>query len=284
MDIRNTRPMGFFLVTTAILGLVIMAVGIISLWQFEARLKVQLDDTLVVVESTVAGMNEGLILADQSLDQTTAIAETLAETLRATGESVENSIPLLESVRQVTTIDLPDTIRSTQVALDAVQASAQVIDTAMGILRAIPFLGLGETSEAPLGDTLKDVSTSLDDIPATLLSMDESLSTSSDDLAEMPAMLTAMAGNVDSIQMNLKDAKAVTDQFLVTMASLEGKVATAREKTPGTLDRIALMVTLVMLWLAMTQVGLLVQGMAMLRPVRVEVEPGQQSVTTDGGK
>ncbi len=114
--------------------------------------------------------------------------------------------------------------------------------------------------------------------------MDKSLSTSSDDLAEMPAMLTAMAGNVDSIQMNLKDAKAVTDQFLVTMASLEGKVATAREKIPGTLDRIALMVTLVMLWLAMTQVGLLVQGMAMLRPVRVEVEPGQQSVTTDGGK
>lgn len=284
MDIRNTRPMGFFLVTTAILGLVIMAVGIISLWQFEARLKVQLDDTLVVVESTVASMNEGLILADQSLDQTTAIAETLAETLRATGESVENSIPLLESVRQVTTIDLPDTIRSTQAALDAVQASAQVIDTAMGILRAIPFLGLGETSEAPLGDTLKDVSTSLDDIPATLLSMDKSLSTSSDDLAEMPDMLTAMAGNVDSIQMNLKDAKAVTDQFLVTMASLEGKVTTAREKTPGTLDRIALMVTLVMLWLAMTQVGLLVQGMAMLRPVRVEVEPGQQSVTTDGGK
>jgi len=259
-----------------------MVVGMIALWQYEARLKVQLDDTLAVVEDTVTGMNAGLILADKTLDQTTAMADTLAETLRATGESVENAIPLLESVRQVTTIDLPDTVRSTQVALDAAQASAKVIDTAMAILRAIPFLGLGGASEAPLGETLKNVSASLDDIPTTLLSMDESLSTSTEDMAEMPAMLTDMAANVDSIRTNLKDAQVVTDQFLVTMASLEGKVTVAREKTPATLDRIALMLTLVMLWLAMTQIGLLVQGMGMLRPARVEVETVQHPVTPDG--
>jgi len=282
MEKRYVRSIGFLLVTTAILGLVIMVVGMIALWQYEARLKVQLDDTLAVVEDTVTGMNAGLILADKTLDQTTAMADTLAETLRATGESVENAIPLLESVRQVTTIDLPDTVRSTQVALDAAQASAKVIDTAMAILRAIPFLGLGGASEAPLGETLKNVSASLDDIPTTLLSMDESLSTSTEDMAEMPAMLTDMAANVDSIRTNLKDAQVVTDQFLVTMASLEGKVTVAREKTPATLDRIALMLTLVMLWLAMTQIGLLVQGMGMLRPARVEVETVQHPVTPDG--
>ena len=145
-----------------------------------------LKTTLDLLDSTLQTTADGITLAEQSLDQTNSSLNTLVDTLETTGKSVHDTIPMVESLSQVATKDVPGTIAQTQAALQSAQASAQVIDATLTIITSIPFLFVEPYStQKPLAEALKDVSLSLDPIAQSLSSLDESLQASLDNLSRM---------------------------------------------------------------------------------------------------
>jgi ABC-type transporter Mla subunit MlaD len=256
---------GILLIVAAISGIAISIFGIVGLWQIEADIKASVDENLALIDTTLQTTSDGLAVASQSLEQADDSLGILVATIQATGKSVEQTLPLIDTLSTVTTHDLPQTISTTQQAIQSAQVSANVIDSTLGTLASIPFLGMqGYNNAVPLSASLAELSKSLDPISASLASMGGSLAASKDNLSAIGASSAEIATNIAAIQASLGQAREVTAQYETAVKTLKQQVVTARKNVPVTLDRVSWFITIALTWLGLTQIGLMMQGLEML--------------------
>jgi hypothetical protein len=271
--------LGMILIAASIAGIAISVVGVMGVWQIEKNIKASLDNTLALLDTTLQTTFEGLTIASQSLEQANTSLATLSKTIETTGKSVSDSIPLLESLTQVTVVDLPTTISTTQAALQSAQMSARVVDSTLTALTSIPFLfAKPYDNSKPLSKALEDVSDSLDPIPTSLLSMESSLAASKENLGTMEVMFTQIAADIDTINTSTASAQGVVAQYLELIETLRAQLAQARVQLPAALDQVAWFITVAFVWLGITQIGLMMQGLEMMglsfeRKVKGKIEP-----------
>jgi methyl-accepting chemotaxis protein len=256
---------GILLLIAAIAGLALSSFGIVNLWRFEENIAQKLDKTLSLLSTTLDTTTEGLNIAASSLTQANSSLDTLVSTIETTGESVQATVPMIDTLSKVNTVDLPKTISTTQKALKSAQSSAQVIDTTLTIITSIPFLFVEPyNSKTSLSSALEEVSKSLDPIPVSLTSMNESLKNTSNSLSEIHIRFTEIASGIREIKTSLEKAQGLISQYLTVVGQLKQQVTLARENLPGTLIGITWVLTIVLIWLGLTQVGLFAQGLEMM--------------------
>ncbi len=266
---------GFLLIVSAISGMAISIFGVIGLWRVEANLKTRIDETLALLDTTLQTTSDGLSVASRSLEQADSALASLHIALQAAQGSVEETLPLLDTLSEVTTQELPQTISKSQQAIQSAQNSAKIIDSTLSALASIPLIGLrGYDSTRPLSGSLAELSRSLDPIASSLASIEEPLATSKDSLAAIGKSTSEMAQDLTDIRASLGQALQVTAQYQSVVATLQQKVVTARNNAPLTLDRAAWFITIVFLWLGLTQIGLLLQGLEMLGFEFKHLKPG----------
>ena len=257
--------LGILLIVAAIAGILISIVGIIGLWRIEKSAKVSLVNTLDLLGTTVQTTHDGLSIASRSLDQADDSIAAVSDILTATGSSVKDMLPFMDSLKKMTVEDLPGALSSTKTAFQSAQASAGVIDNTLSLLTAIPFLSTPTyNNQPPLSTAFGGVSDSLDPISDSLTSMEGSLSSTKDNLGEIENSFTDISGSLSGIKTSLSDAKEVTDQYLTVLEDLREQVEGSKKKLPATLDAVAWFITIALVWLALTQLGLLMQGAEML--------------------
>lgn len=262
---RFYSVVGILLILAALAGLVISVAGIVGVWRVQQAVNAGLGRTLDVLETTLDATDDGLEIADQSLDQATASLDSLSGVLQTTGKTVRDSIPLFNTFAHVATEDIPAAIERTQTALDSAQSSARFIDTTLRLVTSIPFLSLERYNpEVPLSDALGEASASLDPISTSLSDLQESVATSAENLATVAEQLDAMSASIEDIQTSLAGAKEVTRKYLQVVSTLNRQLGTARENLPVRVNAIAWFLTIALAWLALTQIGLLIQGLEML--------------------
>ena len=256
---------GILLIGAAVAGLAISVTGIFGVWRLGRSMKTGLIDTLALLETTLQTTADGITIAGQSLDQAIVSLDTLASTLATTGQSVHDTIPVLEALTQVTTQDVPQTILTTQQALASAQASAAVVDSTLTLLTSLPLLPITPyRPNVALSDALGNISTSLEPIPATLASMEESMTATSRNLVIIDSQFGEMGTDLAAINTSLAQAQAVTTQYLQVTATLQQQVAVAKLHLPAQLDAISGFITIALVWLGLTQIGLMMQGLEMM--------------------
>jgi len=280
--------LGILLIIAAIAGILISLVGIIGLWRIEKSAKVSLVNTLDLLGTTVQTTHDGLSIASRSLDQADGSLEAVTDILEATGSSVKDMLPFMDSLKKMTVEDLPGALSSTKIAFQSAQASAGVIDNTLSLLTAIPFLSTPSyNNQPPLSTAFGGVSDSLDPISESLTSMEGSLTSTKDNLGEIEGSFSDISGSLSGIKTSLSDAKEVTDQYLTVLEDLREQVEGSKKKLPATLDAIAWFITIALVWLALTQLGLLMQGAEMLgldfvkdlrKPIKVDEKVEQVTV------
>lgn len=269
---------GILIILASIAGLVISIGGVFGVWSLERSLLRETQNTLALIDTTLSTTADGIRLASGSIEQAAASLDSVIGTLETTGKSVADSAPLIESLSQVTTESIPQTISSTQTALLSAQSSAKVIDTTLVLLTSIPFLPVQPyANQPPLAESLRLVSESLDPIASSLLAMDESLKQSQANLAAIQVQFAQIVQGLRAIQTNLEQAKGITGQYLDVVTSLQKQVQTTRQRLPGALQNLAWFLTIFLAWLGLTQIGLLMQGLEMLGlefpPRKTPIEP-----------
>lgn len=256
---------GISLILASIAGLIISVTGIIGVWRIEKALIKNTDTTLELLETTLQTTADGISIASNSLDQATQALDSVILTIETTGKSVQESIPLLSALSKVTVESIPETIVETQKALQSAQTSAKMIDTTLSILTSIPFLPVEPYStQTPLSDALKDVSDSLAPISQSLSSMDQSLKRSQENLNTIEAKFGQIATSLQSIGTGLRQARNVTQQYLDVVSTLQQQLRDTRRRLPGDLGAVAWFITIALVWLGFTQIGLMMQGLEMM--------------------
>lgn len=257
---------GILLIFSAALGLVLSLLGLVATLRYTPQWTVTLQEQVQLAESVMDTTAQGLEVASQTLDATRLTIQTLDETVQTFSQSITDTLPLLETIGAVVGEDLPNTIRSTQTSLDGAQQSAQVIDSVLRILTAIPFFpGDPYQPEVPLHVALSDVSRSLNGLPPSFREMRTNLVKSSANLATAQADIQNVRREVVQVKRNLEEAQDILSQYQQTALTLRHQLESLRRSIPNLMRWASLFLTLFWLWLATAQLGLLTQGLEMVR-------------------
>jgi chromosome segregation ATPase len=249
----------------AVFGLALSVGGLLTLWRFEAQLSAGLNDAVEksgLALEAAAGM---LAAVDQSLGQVEeqiALIEKItldaAGALAATGE-------VSQSVAGLVGEDLKEVVNQTQTALAATQSSARLVDDTLGFISSIPLIGARYKPDQPLHTSLEQVNRSLDGVPASLGQVQADMDAAAQNLAALEANIAAMSASIGEIKDSLQEARRLTTDYRAVVGELQSSQAATAEKMPGWQRAFHWGASAFLVWLAISQLGLFVQGIQLLK-------------------
>ena len=262
-----TYMLSYAMIVAAVLGLVISAAGFIGALAIRKPLVESLTSTLDLLDDALTATADGLTVAKQSLDKATSEVSTLETTLQSSGKAIQDTTPIFDTLTTMVQKDLPTTIAATQTSLASAQASAVLIENALKLLTSLPLMPVEPYNpEVPLGEALGQVSDSLDPLVESFASLEEGLRTSRGNLVMMQAEVAIMSRHIGQLREPLDNAQSVIDQYQAVVSRLQERVTSSRESLPQWVNLAMISIAIVFLWLAITQIGLLTQGLERIHP------------------
>lgn len=256
------RTFGFFFIITAILGIILSIGGIIFVWQARQSTTQKSQQTLQLLQDTLDATQQGLILASDSLDNAARSAQIIQNSILAGSEGLTSTVTILDSAAVMLQNDLPQTIRATQAALASGQNSAALIDNTLKLIASIPFYtGPAYSPENTLGNALAQVSMSLEPLPQTFDNLSDNLQVASASLQTLQSDSAQIAVQIGDLSANLTEAKTILKDYQTNLAQLQTEMDALKSSLPRAITNGAWALTFIFLWIGITQIGLLAQGL-----------------------
>jgi hypothetical protein len=260
------RVLGAGLFVFSALGLVISVLVLVAVCRLRDPVASGADEALEVVLSALTSTGQNLELASSALGEAQValgVAETFVE---ESGSGLENTSALLESVSDILLADLPQVIEETQHSLSAAEEGAAVIEDVLYGLNAVSGLtGLAYDPEVSLTESFARMNESLDAIPDTLAELDESLKASQENLDNMQLALAEVSGPLDESGAVLAESQASVEAYRSIIEDLTLDVRHLQESLPNLMRFGVFALCFLLIWLAISQIGLLWQGWEMVR-------------------
>lgn len=267
------RFLGYLFVVTAVLGLIFSLGGIALIWSVKTPLADNLTKTFDLVEATIQATTAGLLVADQSLGKAQTDVTSLQNTVSSAGKAIDDTVPLVDSLRLLFGQTLPQTIQSVQTAIDSTQAAAASIESTLQLLTAIPLLPIEPYQpEVTLTESLGGVSENLDPIPDSFVEIGSTLQTSQGNLTLIAAHVNIISRSIGDLKSSLYQTQLVIDQYQTVVNTLHDQLTSIKTRLPGIINILSWLGTIFFIWLGIMQLGLLTQGLERLRSQKVVVE------------
>jgi methyl-accepting chemotaxis protein len=273
MNPKYQRVTGMVLMAAGAIGILLVILGFTFMIRVVPRFETSALESLELVERTLITTEEGLVLAEDSVTQVTETVESLESTVTSMGQTIHDTVPLVDNVADMLGEQLPETIIATQDTLASVAKSAALVDNVLSIVTAIPFIGTDRYQpEVPLHVGLESVATSLDEIPASLSEAQADLTSSSGHLVAMQDDFTTMAENLGQITASLESTQSILAEYGVVVSELQTQVSSVRQDLPLWLRWFRLGTSFVLIWWGSAQFGPLIQGWELIERSRREDE------------
>ncbi|MCK5430014.1 MAG: hypothetical protein KAI94_11115 [Anaerolineales bacterium] len=263
MNTIGRRIISITMVILAVVSLIITVYGIVQIWQWREPVIENISDGLELASSTLQATADGLVVVGLSLDSVVNSISGLESTVTTLAKSIEDTAPLVSSLAILTGEVLPDAVTSAQTSLESAQDGARIIDT---VLKALTIFNRSAYEpQVPLHEALSEVSDGLNDIPESLGTMENSLTTTYDNLEVMQAEISLIAEDIGAINEGLEEGKKVIEQYQELIADMQTRIDRLQSRLPSLVNMLAWVLTFILVWLGITQIGLLGQGVAMFR-------------------
>jgi peptidoglycan hydrolase CwlO-like protein len=259
-----SRIIGFLLILLASSSLLISGFFLIQIWKAREPLMENLTTGLDLFSDTLSTTEDGLDVIEGALENTATIVNSLEEAILSIAQSVHDSSLVVDSVAELIGEDIQTTIDNTQVSIDSAQASAQVIDNILSTLSRIPLINLEYQPEVPLHEALNDISITLEDLPDSLSTVEDKLKTTSDNLTDFETQVLDLLENIELVRGNISEAQDVVNEYQLELKQLQNWLVTIQDSMPRWITLSAWVISFIIFWIAITQIGMLVQGLERL--------------------
>jgi hypothetical protein len=260
------RLLGLLLVITAAAAFIFSVVGLFEIWGYQPGVTQTVNDTLVTLDQTLTTTQDGLTVMDQVVQTTTVDAASLQTVIQALAQTIHGTNPMLDSLSSLTSKDFPAAVDATQTSLASAQSSALLIDNVLTSLTSIPFLPMAAYKpDVPLHTALAQVSTSLNSLKPALATINSSLVNGKTNLGVVEGELNKMAETMSGISITLGSAQTIISQYQTTTTKLKERVEAIQSAAPAWITTITWILTFLLAWLLVAQLGLCAQGLEMLR-------------------
>ncbi len=260
------KLVGLLLIIAALAGVVFSVYGLIQVWRIRPVVTQTVTDNLALFDQTLNTTHDGLTIVGQVVQTTTVEVASLQTTTLALAQTIHDTTPTLDSITTLTGQDLPAAISATKTSLASAQTSALLIDNVLAALTSIPFSPVAAYKpDVPLHTALAQVAASLDTLTPSLATINASVADGKANLGVVETELTNVAETTKGISDTLANALTVVDQYQTVVAQLKLNVEATQLVAPGWVTTITWVLTFVLVWLLIAQLGLGAQGLEMLR-------------------
>jgi hypothetical protein len=269
LRIAFARIAGVLLILTALTGILIMAAGLYwTLYQLPETYE-NVESNVILLNDALTTTSQGLILAEQSLETSIASLTTLESTVNATGSSIKDTLPMMETMVILARDDLPATVESAQLSIDAAQDSAEIIDGVLSFLAGLPLVPRNlYNPPVPLHVALGQVSESMQNIPGSLETIEASLTNTGFNLLTIEEDIYLIAADINEINASMVEARAVIENYKLLVEDLQLRTAELETNLPQTYDSFTLLLTVLFVWAGISQIGFLLLGITILTSPR----------------
>jgi hypothetical protein len=275
--IMARRIIGITFVVAAIFGLIFSLAGVVFVWVVKEPITQNLVSTIDLIETTLEATSSGLTVAEDTLTQAITDLGNLESTIQTASKTLEDSVPMVETLSSLTSESLPGAIEATQTGLNSVQDAARSIESTLRLITSIPFIPIESYDpEVSFTDALDDVSSSLEPIPDSLLEMEKTLNKTKGNLVLISAQVRIIARNIGELKTSLYQVQLVVGQYQDVITVLQSRVETFRSNLSTIITISIWLFTIIFIWLGIAQLGLLTQGLE-----RIDRSANQKE--TDGG-
>ena len=129
-----------------------------------------------------------------------------------------------------------------------------------------------------------EVSSSLNDVPASLEAAEVGLSETSGSLVQVKDDFDVMAASIGEISTSLDSAQSVLDQYQGVVGGLQDQLGSLRRSLPKWLHLARLGLSLILIWLGIAQIGLMTQGWDLIDRSRRRRGPAGPEPEEDDGE
>ena len=260
------RITGATLIILAALSLLISMFFTVQVWRIRLPVTNSISSALDVTTSTLTTTNQALTVAVSALETASSTVSSLVSMLESLSATVEGNQPMIGSLANLMETVLPTTVDSLQKSFSVAQDSARVIDGVLRGVTSIPFFpGEPYDPEVPLHELLAEVSKSMDDLPNTFEQMQKSLESTGGNLTTFNSQLSQLTTSVAEINRSLTETKLVLDQYQKIITGTLESIEKLKVNLPTLVNAAAAFITFVLIWLAVAQLGVLVQGVNMVK-------------------
>jgi hypothetical protein len=260
------RLVGFVFIIAAVAGIIFSVFGLVQIWRYRPVVTQTVTDNLALFDQTLITTQQGLTIVGQVVQTTTVDVASLQTTTEALAQAIHDTNPMLDSLTRLTGTDFPAAVTATQTSLASAQSSALLIDNVLAALTSIPFSPVAAYKpNVPLHMALGQVSASLDALTPSLATINSSLADGKTNLSAVEVELNNISETTKGISDTLATAQTVIDQYQAVTAQLKLRVEATQLTAPGWMTTATWVLTFVLGWLLIAQLGLAAQGLDMLR-------------------
>jgi hypothetical protein len=212
ISLRSMRLLGCTIRLASGMGLAVCLIGAVLLPFATTRVVAFSEDFLHRVGEQARTLKTSLEHVYSSLESANKVLDSTAGTLAAAGQSMEGSVPLIESVSVLVGGQAPTTIETTRLALIAAEDGAGAIDQVLrGLAKLSLLTGVTYDPKQSLDQSLAQIAHGLEPLPPGLITVGEDIGELADDidhlgqdLLEMPSQLEAFSGEIVALQDELQ--------------------------------------------------------------------------------
>jgi len=249
-----------------VVGILFSLTGLVDVWRFRPAVTKTVVDNLALFDQTLTTTQSALTIVGQVVQTTTDDVAALRASSTALAQTIQDSSPSLDSLISLTGTDIPAAIKATQTSLASAQGGAAVIDAALSALTSIPFSPVASFAPSvPLHTALGQVSASMNPLVSALATFNTSLVNDKTSISSVQTGLTQILDTTQGMNTSLSNAQTVIDQYITVTTQLKANVETAHRDAPAWITAIAGILSIVLGWLVIAQLGLGLQGLDLVR-------------------
>ncbi|HUW94816.1 MAG TPA: hypothetical protein VMW58_03445, partial [Anaerolineae bacterium] len=208
---------------------------------------------------------QNLDLALRALGEAQAALDATEAFVEGAGSGLKDTSALMGSLSDMMVGDLGQVIVESQHSLAAAENAAAVIEELLYGLNVISGLtGLTYDPDVSLTESFARMNDSLDTLPRTLAELDDSLTDAQGNLDDSQASVVELAGPLNESAAVLMEAQGSLEAYSSLIAQLIQEIEDLQESLPLWIRAIVFSLYFLLIWLAITQVGLLWQGWEMV--------------------
>ncbi len=256
------RLTAVILVLTALGGIALSAAGILIVQKARPLALAWGQQSITAGRETLQTLDDTLTVAQDSLAVASAGLTEVNRALSTSAETLSDAQPTLDEFKTLLDENIPQTVEDTQNALYAAQQDAILIERSLALLTAIPLLpGEPYDPEQSLSESLGEVAYALGNIPDSTEQISGDLDVTKSNLALLQVSLMSISLQLDDVQHNLGDAAQLLPRYRTLINRLDARLGALEKRLPAWIDFAATALTVLLVWMGLTQIGLLLQGL-----------------------
>ncbi len=287
------RVLGLLMLLIAVGGIVLAVAGARLGHRLVDRVAANFDQTLQLTSQSLDTVAETLTLAKSSIADVNTVMETAETTADNLAITINDTRPLLGQISSVASEQVPDSLETIEQAFPSLEQVAGVIDTTLVTLNnfrideeilGFPIqydLGVDYAPEVPFDQSVRELGQGLEGLPESLRTLQVYINVSSSNLQTVSQDVRNLADDLHTVNGRINELNPILDEYLVLITTTNDNTRQLRAQINSDVQSIKNGITLVMIWLAITQIAPLYLGWELVTGQRDRVVTHESPNTID---